>query len=175
MSAEQQPQKLIIHKAETADFARLDYIVAGMGSSKTTGYFSRQLSYQEQGKREVFISTIDGADVAYCILNWDPKYTFFRKMGIPEVQDLNVLPHFRRLGVATTMIEYCEGLARDKGIDMMGIGVSVSANFGPAQRLYTKMGYVPDGYGVTYDRQNTCSGEIRPIDDQLCLMMVREL
>lgn len=175
MSAERQPENLIMHKVTKADIPRLDFIVAGMGKTKALGYFGRQLDYQAKGHREVYLITVDGVDAGYCILNWDPKYGFFRKMGVPEIQDINVTQQFRRQGVATAMIEYCEDLAREKDKAYMGIGVSVSSDFGPAQRLYTKLGYIPDGHGVTYDRQNTSSGDFKPIDDQLCLMMVKAL
>ncbi|MEM7679920.1 MAG: GNAT family N-acetyltransferase [Pseudomonadota bacterium] len=175
MSAEQQQPIQTIHKAERTDVARLDIMVAGMAASKDFGYFERQFNYQDQGKRNVFIIQSDGLDAGYGILNWDPKYELFRKIGIPEVQDINILKHFRQQGLATNLITFCEDLARETGKDFMGIGVSVSSRFGPAQRLYTKLGYIPDGYGVTYDRKNTVSGEMRPVDDQLCLMMIKAL
>lgn len=175
MSAEQQHPIQTIHKAEREDIPRLDLIIAGMGGSKDFGYFERQMNYHDEGVRDIFIIQQDGLDAGYVILNWDPKYGLFRKNEIPEIQDLNILNHFRQQGLATALIAYCENLAREKGKEFMGIGVSVSSSFGPAQRLYTKLGYVPDGFGVTYDRKNTISGELRPIDDQLCLMMLKAL
>ena len=57
----------------------------------------------------------------------------------------------------------------------MGIGVGLYTSYGAAQRLYCKMGYVPDGNGVTYDRKLLAAGEFRPLDDQLCLMMIKDL
>lgn len=175
MAAEIQSEDLIIHKAARADLPRLDLMVTGMGVSKDIGYFERQFSYQDQGERQVFIATQGGLDAGYCILNWDPKYALFRKLSIPEIQDLNVLPHFRRQGIAKAVIAHCEDLARERGLSQMGISVSVAPNFGPAQILYMRLGYVPDGNGVTYDRALTAPGEFRPLDDQLCLMMVKDL
>ena len=168
-------QKLIIHKADRGDINRLDQFVMEMGLDKEVGYFARQFDYQESGSRAVFIAVLEGQDVGFCILNWTPKYGLFKKLDVPEVQDLNVLYSQRRQGFATQMIYYCEGLARERGKEYMGIGVSVSSGFGPAQRLYTKLGYVPDGNGVSYDRKLTTPGEFRPLDDQLCLMMLKEL
>ena len=37
------------------------------------------------------------------------------------------------------------------------------------------LGYVPDGSGATYDRLTVAGGEIRPVDDNLCLMMIKAL
>jgi len=51
----------------------------------------------------------------------------------------------------------------------------VTYQFGTAQRLYHRMGYMPDGAGVVFDRQNVQSGDIRPIDERLCLMLVKSI
>lgn len=174
--AKDQLENLIIHTACAADIFRLEFIIAGMNGAKEHGYFQRQFKRQEDdGSRQVYIAVIDGVDAGYCILNWTPKYSFFKKLDIPEVQDLNVIPQFRRQGIATAMIEYCEDLARDQRKDYMGIGVAVGPQSGPAQRLYGSLGYVADGNGVTYDRKLTAPHEVRPLDDQLCLMMVKGL
>jgi ribosomal protein S18 acetylase RimI-like enzyme len=170
-----QLENLIIHKASAEDLARLNALTDLMGNAKDIGYFERQFEYQGKGQREVYILQAGGVDAGYCILNWQPKYSLFLKLGIPEIQDLNILPQFRQRGFATHMIKYCENRAREKGCEDMGIGVSVSPAFGPAQRLYTKLGYVADGNGVTYDRKLVAAGEFRPVDDQLCLMLVRSL
>lgn len=168
-------QKLIIHSTERSDLSRLDAIIGAMGVAKDVGYFERQFEHQAKGTRQIFISTLDQEDVGYCILNWQPKYALFKKLAIPEIQDLNVLSSFRRRGIATQKIIHCENLAVEKGYAQMGIGVSVSPAFGPAQRLYVKLGYMPDGNGVTHDRGLTTPNEMRPLDDQLCLMMVKNL
>jgi hypothetical protein len=62
-----------------------------------------------------------------------------------------------------------------KIVKFMGIGVGMPTSYGPAQRLYVKLGYIPDGNGINYDRQSIAFGEFRPVDDDLCLMMVKAL
>jgi len=114
-----------------------------------------------------------GGAMGYCVLNWVPKYGPFKKLGIPEIQDLNVLPDYRQRGLATKLIAHCEEVARSKGHEEMGIGVGMNRSFGAAQRLYVKLGYVPDGQGINYDRIPLESGKFCPNDDQLCLMMVK--
>jgi ribosomal protein S18 acetylase RimI-like enzyme len=175
MSAEQQQQNFIIRTAQESDIAALEAIIAAMGTVKTADYFQRQMMYQQSCKRLVVMIAVDGVDAGYCVLNWDPKYTLFRKLALPEIQDINVLHEFRRMGLASSMIAYCEDLARARGIEHMGISVSVSGKFAPAQRLYAKLGYIPDGGGVTYDRKPVTHGEFRPVDDQLCLMLLKAL
>lgn len=170
-----QMQNLEIVQAEVDDIPRLHEIALQMKASKRDDYFDKALELQGQGERLIMIARYGGQDAGYCMLSWAPKYGFYRAHGCPEIQDLNVLPSFRQKGIASAMIAYCEGLAAQKNIQYMGISVGLAASYGAAQRLYVKLGYVPDGYGVTYDRQTVSFGEIRPVDDELCLMMLKDL
>ncbi len=141
------------------------------------GYYERCLERQEKGGMDVLLGFLpeNAGAVGFCLLNWQPKYAFFRKAGLPEIQDLNVLREYRRRGIGRAMIEYCEGMAREKGFREMGIGVGLDSRFGAAQRLYVRMGYIPDGSGVSYDRKQVACGDFRPIDENLCLMMTKAL
>jgi GNAT superfamily N-acetyltransferase len=166
----------IIVQISSEEEARvLRYIFEGVGFYKPEGYYKQCIEEQHEGRRLLLGAKLDDYLVGYCMLNWKPKYHFFRKFNIPEIQDLNVIPVARRKGVATALISYCENLARSKGHEQMGIGVGLLSDYGPAQRLYARLGYVPDGCGVTYDRETVAHGEIRPFDDELCLMMVKDL
>lgn len=162
--------------ASREDISNLYRISEGMGNgNKEVDYFEKCLDEQESGNRLLVLSYFGDTLAGYGILNWSPKYALFKKLNIPEIQDLNVLPGFRRRGIATAMIEWCEALAYQKGYEQMGIGVGLHAGYGPAQRLYVSRGYVPDGTGVSYDRQQVSNYEIRPLDDCLCLMMIKSL
>jgi GNAT superfamily N-acetyltransferase len=159
----------LIRRVETTDIKTLSVF------DKEEGYFERCLEEQSQGKRDVLMAFREGRAAGYAMLSWQPQYPLYRKLQIPEIQDLNVITAFRRQGIATTLIEECEKRAKAKSCDHIGISVGLFANYGPAQRLYVKRGYVPDGYGVTYDRVTVTPGEIRPVDDNLCLMMIKDL
>jgi len=164
-----------IRRAEQADIPKLDAMVDTLGYYNTPGYFERCLQEQADGKRELYIASLGGRDVAYAMLNWQPGYAPFRRLNIPEIQDINTVHDARRKGVATALIKHCEDRARDKGCDAMGIGVGLHSGYGNAQRLYARLGYVPDGAGVTYDREAVTPMELRPIDDNLSLMMLKDL
>ena len=164
-----------IHKALASDSKRLWEVAEAIGLNHDPNYFEYNLEQQDAGKREVLIVQWENQDVGYCILNWDPKYALFRKLEIPEIQDLNVSKDMRRRGIATALIHYCETLAGERQHKQMGISAGLDSSFGAAQRLYIKLGYIPDGHGVTYDRQPVTPGEIRPVDENLCLMMVKDL
>ena len=146
-----------------------------MGSAKVDGYFNHALEHQGEGSRLVLIASVDGQDAAYGMLAWEPKYVFFRKMDIPEIQDLNVIPDFRRRGVASFMIDHFEETVRKAGKEYVGIGVGMDTSYGAAQQLYVRRGYVPDGNGLTYDRKTIQHGAFHPIDDDISLMLIKSL
>jgi GNAT superfamily N-acetyltransferase len=111
-------------------------------------------------------------DKGFCVLNHKPKYKLYKRLGIAEIQDVFVLPDHRGKGVATTLIKHCETICNN---DVIGISVPVSPEFGAAQRLYAKLNYVPDGNGMTYDREPVQSGGMVRADENLCLMLVKDL
>ena len=170
-----QDSSLSIHRASQQDLQRLWGLVELLGYEKDVGYFEHCLERQEKGELCLFLAGTEDKDIGYCILNWKPKYGYFRAQGMAEIQDLNILHDYRRRGFGRAMVSYCESIARDKGHNEIGIGVGVTASYGAAQRLYVKMGYVPDGNGINYDRKQVSFGEFRPIDDHLCFMMTKRL
>ncbi len=168
-------QSIAIRPATTQDIPALWEMAAALKAAKETEYFERQFAYQQKGSRVILLVSTGDKNAGYCVLNWQPKYIPFKKLGIAEIQDINVLPEFRRNGIGRALIEYCESHARDKGLEQMGIGVGLGPSFGSAQRLYIKMGYIPDGLGVVYDRKHVREGELRPVDDHLNLMFLKDL
>lgn len=166
-----------IRQAQASDIPALYDMLAALGFYKGAGYFERCLDEQAQGRRQVFIAR-DGnpeGDIGYGMLNRHPQYALYKRLGIPEIQDLNVVPSARRQGAASALIAHCEQVAMEAGAEYIGISVGLYADYGPAQRLYVKLGYMPDGFGVTYDRQQVRAGEMRPVDDNLCLMLLKPL
>jgi len=139
------------------------------------GYFETCLKEQEEGNRQFYIAKIDKKIAGYAQIIWDPIYQPFRKLKIPEIQDVYVSLHSRRQGTGKALIKKCEEVVRDLGFEEIGIGVSVSSEFSQAQRLYIKMGYIPDGGGAVYEAQPINFGEIRPIDKNLCLKLTKSL
>ncbi len=138
-------------------------------------YYEGCIERHKEGNLIIVTASKDDAFVGFCLLNWHPKYGLFKKFSMPETQDLNVLGKYRRSGVGRALIEYCEETARKKGYEDIGIGVGLNSSYGAAQRLYVRLGYVPDGNGVCYDRKQVAGGDLRPIDDNLSLMMTKIL
>ena len=168
-------ETIAIDQASHEDISTLWGMSSTLRQGKLQGYFERCLERQDKGELSLYIMRYDAEAVGYCLLNWQPKYGMFRTLNIPEIQDLNVLPDYRKRGFATQMITYCEKVAGEQDCREMGIGVGLNRSFGAAQRLYVQLGYIPDGQGINYDRKPMEESEFRPNDDQLCLMMTKLL
>lgn len=166
---------LSIRSAITQDIPVFYTLVQAMKQEKVFGYFERLVERQAKNELLLLRADLDGQMVGYGIYNRVPKYNYYKALGIPEIQDLNILPSERRKGYATGLIHFCEDIARRENQKQIGISVGLHRNFGPAQRLYWKLGYQPDGNGVTYDRQPVGYGEMKSMDDDLCLMLVKGL
>lgn len=164
-------QNLVLREATGADIPALDGIAAAMRATHEAGYFARCL---REG-RTVLLAEQAGAAVGYAQVNWKPNYAPFRRLNIPEIQDLNVVPSARQQGIGDALIAACENLALEKGHADMGISVGLYARYGAAQRLYVRRGYIPDGAGVSYDDGPVMAGEMRAVDDLLTLKLVKNL
>lgn len=118
-----------------------------------------------------------GADRAIgiaCLL-WESDYAGFRDRGIPLVHQLCVAEPFRRRGVATRLMDAAEALARDRGVRTLGITVGLFDAYGPAQRLYARRGYVPDGRGACQGQQPLRPGTQVTMDDDLIMWLTKDL
>jgi GNAT superfamily N-acetyltransferase len=145
-----------------------------MGWTKPAGYFQNACDLQIENKI-VLLVAVDGDQYAgHTKVAWSPDYPYFRDNSIPEIQDLNVLPVYRRQGVATSLVDAAENLIRQRS-KIAGIGVGLYADYGPAQRMYVQRGYVPDGKGVAYHDHYVTPGASVPVDDDLVLFFVKEL
>jgi GNAT superfamily N-acetyltransferase len=154
--------------------ARLTALAGRLDFSNDINYLVRCLESLPQ-ERLVIVAAVDGHDNGLCVVNFIPSYPLFRRLDIPEIQDLNVHPDARGQGVGAVLVRAAEDAARAQGATQVGIGVGVTAAYGPAQRLYVKMGYVPDGAGVSVDNIPLRPGAIRAVDDAERLYMVKSL
>jgi GNAT superfamily N-acetyltransferase len=164
-----------IRSATLNDLPRLHAIATQMGTTHEQQYFERCLHEQGHQRRLLLVAESNAVLAGYVQMIWNPEYAPFRALAIPEIQDLNIIPQWRRQGLGRLMVEHCEAQARAAGKTEVGIGVGLYARFGAAQRLYVKMGYIPDGAGICYDEIPVKLGELRAIDDFLTLKLIKTL
>jgi GNAT superfamily N-acetyltransferase len=98
----------------------------------------------------------------------------FKDQHVPEIMDLNVLPSYRNKGIGTRLLEVAEQLAATQS-PVVGLGSGLYDDYGNAQKLYIKKGYIPDGYGVTYNYQPVIPGDNAPVDDDLVLWFTKNI
>lgn len=164
-----------IKLCEETDIPHLLNLVETGHHQTEPDYFKTALQEQADKKRLIFLSYVDNRLAGYVHLNFRPQYAPFLRLEIPEIQDLFVHPDFRRQGLGEGLIAVCENHVREMNKDEIGIGVGITAEFGAAQRLYVRLGYKPDGAGIVFDRGPVMTGELKPIDDRLCLMLMKSL
>lgn len=147
---------------------------AELGWDKPVSYFESCLAQQESGDRAVLVAEVDDVFAGYATVLWESSYQPFADAGTPEISDLNVLPPFRRRGIATALMDEAERIVAERSA-VVGLGVGLYADYGPAQQMYGQRGYVPDGRGIMYDWSPVTPGASIPIDDDALLMMTRRL
>jgi [ribosomal protein S18]-alanine N-acetyltransferase len=65
-------------------------------------------------------------------------------LGVPEIQDVFVVPEQRRRGIAAQLTDAAEQEARLRGWDSISLSVSEHGNVA-ARQLYAKLGYTDAG------------------------------
>jgi GNAT superfamily N-acetyltransferase len=145
-----------------------------IGWTKPVEQYVRYLDEQRSGVRFCWVAHAGGEFAGYVTLRWDPDYPGVAGTGIPEVQDLNVLPHFRRRGIASRLLDVAEAEAAKRS-SVIAIGVGLHPGYNAAQVLYVKRGYIPDGLGVTYNERYVAEGESATFDDNLVLHFLKKL
>lgn len=149
-----------------------------IGWNKTASLFEGYLKEQEAGERLIWVAHVQDEFSGYVTLKWRSSYPSFKEQNIPEIMDLNVLPHYRKMGIGSLLLDRAEKEAATRS-QIIGIGAGLYAGadggYGPAQRLYVKRGYIPDGKGVTYNYEPTIPGNSYALDDELLLWFTKKL
>jgi GNAT superfamily N-acetyltransferase len=145
---------------------------AALGWNKPVAQYERYLSEQESGARDCLVARMDGKFCGYVTIVWQPDYPPFREASIPEIQDFNVLPDFRRRGIGSRLMDEAERIVFARS-PTVGIGFGLHHDYGAAQRLYVLRGYVPDARGITSHGTRVNWGDTVKVDDDLVLYLVK--
>ncbi len=135
-------------------------------------FFQQLVLQHDEDSRRVWVGLSRGRPVAFGSLVRESDYPPFSEARIPEIQDLNVAPEFRRKGVASCILDEAERVAFQSS-EFVGIGFGLHAGYGAAQRLYVLRGYVPDANGVFCADRFPQEGEHVALDDQLVLYLLK--
>jgi ribosomal protein S18 acetylase RimI-like enzyme len=157
------------------DFEEIAVAFEKLGWNKPKSQYEAYYAEQTAGVRSVLIARLKGEFAGYVTIQWIADYMPFLTNHLPEIQDLNVLPQFRKNGLGERLMRECEAAAKQRGIGEIGLGVGLLADYGSAQRLYLKLGYVPDGRGLHYKRQPVWYRQSVVADDDLVLYLSKRL
>ncbi|WP_329002793.1 GNAT family N-acetyltransferase [Kribbella sp. NBC_00709] len=138
--------------------------------NKTKSQYERYLAEQDAGTRDVLVATVDESYAGYVTVRWVSPYF----ETIPEIQDFNVLPPHRRRGIGSALMDAAEAKVADRS-PLVGIGVGLYPDYGQAQRMYVRRGYLPDGRGLIYDGRQVPPMETIRNDDSATLMFTKQL
>lgn len=89
---------------------------------------------------QTYLIAWDGDEpIGHAHLAWDGTH-----VGVPEIQDVFVLPERRGRGIATQLTGAAEEEVRARGFDRISLSVSSEKN-DAARRLYASLGYEDAG------------------------------
>jgi len=147
---------------------------AKLGWHKSASQYEQYLSEQEAGLRVVLVSFLNGEFTGYLTILWRSHYSAFAAEKIPEIVDFNVLPQIRRQGIGSALMDEAERRVGEINA-VVGLGVGLTADYGSAQRMYVKRGYLPDGRGLFSHGQPAQYGQPVLVDDDLVLYFTKSL
>jgi ribosomal protein S18 acetylase RimI-like enzyme len=156
------------------DIQPISAAFAAQGWNKPSAQYERYWAEQEAGSRLVLLAWVDQQVVGYVTILWESSYPPFLAERIPEICDFNVLLAFRRRGIGSRLLDEAEAHIAQRSA-LAGIGVGMDGDYGAAQRLYVKRGYVPDGRGLFQHGRHLKWGDQATVDDDLVLYFTKRL
>ena len=143
-------------------------------SESNIAYLKRQLDFQEQQECSALVASYKGEVAGYVLLFYRCRWGALGNCGLPAVVDLVVFEKYRRRGIATALMDAAEAIAKEYS-DKVYLEVCLCSEYGPAQRLYARRGYVPDGKGIYYEGTICETDAVIKNDDELTLCLVKEI
>ena len=141
-----------IRKMQESDIKDLSRGFISQGWPSREEILTRYFKEQESGEREVLIVDLTSAVAGYITILPNAKEGPFSGTA-PELSDFNVFEPFQNQGIGNFLMEEAENRVKLFS-DKVTLGVGLHSGYGPAQRLYIKRDYIPDGSGVWYRNQS---------------------
>ena len=162
-----------IRKMQESDIKDLSRGFTSQGWPSREEILTRYFKEQKNGEREVLVAEIDGVVTGYITILPDAKQGPFARMA-PELSDFNVFEPFQNQGIGNLLLEEAEKRVKLFS-DKVTLGVGLHSDYGPAQRLYIKRGYIPDGTGVWYQNYQPAINAVCEDIGELVLYLSKDL
>ena len=162
-----------IRKMQESDIKELSRGFISQGWPSREEILTRYFKEQESGEREVLVAEVEGALAGYISILPCAKQGPFAEI-YPELSDFNVFEPFQNQGIGNLLLEEAEKRVRLIS-DKVTLGVGLHSGYGPAQRLYIKRGYIPDGTGVWYQNHHPAMNAVCEDIGELVLYLSKNL
>ncbi|HNB52390.1 MAG TPA: GNAT family N-acetyltransferase [Anaerolineales bacterium] len=170
----QNTSPLLLRDLLPTDCPTISTAFATQGWNKPITLYENYWRELQAGQRNVLLAEWDGEFAGYVTIVWVSDYPPFREAHIPEIVDFNVLEKYQRRGIGTALLDEAERRIAERG-DTVGIGVGLMTDYGKAQILYVKRGYIPDGRGLFGQGKWLKYGDRATVDDDLTLYFTKPL
>lgn len=161
-----------IRRMQDGDVPFIHQALSANQMGKPLAYIERCWAEQQSGERITLLALQQEQFAGWLHLLAHSDYPPFRAAGIPEINNFEVLPGLRRLGVGTALMDAIEQMAFEAYREI-GIGVGLYASYGQAQRMYARRGYVPDGRGIYDGERQVQYGDTVQVGHDLALFMTK--
>ena len=128
----------------------------------------------ENGASTTLLGYEAGRLVGIVTIRWHSHYPMFRERNIPLIQNIEIRYEDRGRGLGNQMLKRAEQEIAQRS-PVAGLVVGISEDYGPAQRLYAKRGYIPDGRGVCRQFTPLKNGETITVDHDLLLWLIKDV
>jgi len=166
--------KLVIRELAVADCEVISQAFAAQGWVKPVEQYQRYLQECLAGTRVVLVAEAAGQFAGYVCILWETDYPAFSAQPIPEIADFNVLKRNQRQGIGSRLLDEAEARIAKRS-PAAGLGVGLTTDYGAAQIMYVKRGYVPDGRGVVQRGNYLVNGDAITVDDDLTLYFTKRV
>lgn len=170
-----------LFSSENIDVRIMDYddipLICKAGNDESEDniiYLKNQLENQKKQECSALLALYNGEIAGYVFLYYKCRWGGLANCSLPCVVDLIVFEKYRKNRIATALMDIAEKIAK-KYSNRVYLDVCLNSEYGPAQRLYVKRGYVPDGKGAYYEEKVCEINAICKNDDELTLCLVKEL
>ena len=162
-----------IRKMQESDIKDLSRGFISQGWPGREEILARYFLEQECGEREVLVAEVKDALAGYITILPSAKHGPFVEI-YPELSDFNVFEPFQNQGIGNLLMEEAEKRVKLTS-DKVTLGVGLHSGYGPAQRLYIKRGYIPDGTGVWYQNHQPAMNAVCEDIGELVLYLSKNL
>lgn len=164
--------EILIRTMNEDDILLISSAFKNQGWNKPESQYKYYLAQQAEGLRKVFIADYKGAFAGYVTVLYKSEDPYFSEHKIPEIVDLNVLIKFRKLGIGSMLMDAAEAHCFSNA-PHVGLSVGLLSDYGNAQKLYIKRGYMPVGDGIKSGNRILKYFDQVQVDDDLVLSFIK--